>query len=201
MKKQRLFSLLRLLVLCVLAAVIGINVYTFNASRLAGNAFPMPLGFGLSVVLSGSMEPALSTGDLLLVVAREEYKTNEVVVFRDGRSAVVHRIIAMDGDTVTTQGDANDLPDEPFLSELICGKVVLAIPLVGYLVSVIKTPLGTLLILALAVWLLNRSFRREQKDKTEQLDMIRAEIERLKAENADKAEKAEKAEQEKRDSE
>ncbi len=198
MKKQRLFSLLRLLGLCVLAAVIGINVYTFNASRLVGNAFPMPFGFGLSVVLSGSMEPELSTGDLLLVVAREEYKPDEVVVFLDGRSAVVHRIISMDGDTVITQGDANNQEDEPISTELICGKVVLAIPLIGYLVSVIKTPLGTLLILALAVWLLNRSFRRDQKEKTEQLDMIRAEIEKLKAENADKAEKTE---QEKRDRE
>ena len=190
MKKQGLFSLLRLLAICVLAAVIGINVYTFNASRLAGNAFPMPLGFGLSVVLSGSMEPELSTGDLLLVVAREEYKPDEVVVFLDGRSAVVHRIISMDGDTVITQGDANNQADEPISTELICGKVVLAIPLIGYLVSVIKTPLGTLLILALAVWLLNRSFRREQKEKTEQLDMIRAEIERLKAEQAERTEQA-----------
>ena len=190
MKKQRLFSLLRLLGLCVLAAVIGINVYTFNASRLVGNAFPMPLGFGLSVVLSGSMEPELSTGDLLLVVAREEYKPDEVVVFLDGRSAVVHRIISMDGDTVITQGDANNQEDEPISTELICGKVVLAIPLIGYLVSVIKTPLGTLLILALAVWLLNRSFRRDQKEKTEQLDMIRAEIERLKAEQAERTEQA-----------
>jgi signal peptidase len=198
MKKQGLFSLLRLLAICVLAAVIGINVYTFNASRLAGNAFPMPLGFGLSVVLSGSMEPELSTGDLLLVVAREEYKPDEVVVFLDGRSAVVHRIISMDGDTVITQGDANNQADEPISTELICGKVVLAIPLVGYLVSVIKTPLGTLLILALAVWLLNRSFRREQKEKTEQLDMIRAEIERLKAEQA---ERTKQADQEKRDRE
>jgi signal peptidase len=198
MKKQGLFSLLRLLAICVLAAVIGINVYTFNASRLAGNAFPMPLGFGLSVVLSGSMEPELSTGDLLLVVAREEYKPDEVVVFLDGRSAVVHRIISMDGDTVITQGDANNQADEPISTELICGKVVLAIPLLGYLVSVIKTPLGTLLILALAVWLLNRSFRREQKEKTEQLDMIRAEIERLKAEQA---ERTEQADQEKSDRE
>jgi signal peptidase len=198
MKKQGLFSLLRLLAICVLAAVIGINVYTFNASRLAGNAFPMPLGFGLSVVLSGSMEPELSTGDLLLVVAREEYKPDEVVVFLDGRSAVVHRIISMDGDTVVTQGDANNQADEPISTELICGKVVLAIPLLGYLVSVIKTPLGTLLILALAVWLLNRSFRREQKEKTEQLDMIRAEIERLKAEQA---ERTEQADQEKSDRE
>lgn len=198
MKKQGLFSLLRLLAICVLAAVIGINVYTFNASRLAGNAFPMPLGFGLSVVLSGSMEPELSTGDLLLVVAREEYKPDEVVVFLDGRSAVVHRIISMDGDTVITQGDANNQEDEPISTELICGKVVLAIPLLGYLVSVIKTPLGTLLILALAVWLLNRSFRREQKEKTEQLDMIRAEIERLKAEQA---ERTEQADQEKSDRE
>ena len=44
----------------------GINVYLWNASSLAGNAMPMPFGFGMAVVLSGSMEPVLSVNDLLL---------------------------------------------------------------------------------------------------------------------------------------
>ena len=55
------------LLLAVLAAVFGINVYALNAARLAGNQVPMPFGVGASVVLSGSMEPTLSVGDLLLL--------------------------------------------------------------------------------------------------------------------------------------
>ena len=196
-KKQKLHQklisggvTLLLIVAVCLCLFIVVQVLSHGHASLGGYSF--------FKVITGSMEPELSTGDLLLVVAREEYKADEVVVFLDGRSAVVHRIISMDGDTVITQGDANNQADEPISTELICGKVVLAIPLLGYLVSVIKTPLGTLLILALAVWLLNRSFRREQKEKTEQLDMIRAEIERLKAEQA---ERTEQADQEKHDRE
>ena len=179
---KKWYSYLRLPLLCLVAAVVGINVYTWNASRVAGNAFPMPLGFGVSVVLSGSMEPALSVGDLLIVTEQESYSVNDMVVFQEGRSAVVHRIVAKEGDTVTTKGDANNTADEPFSAELIRGKVVLVIPVIGYLVSIVKTPIGTVLLLALAVWLLNRSFGRVQKEHDDRLSKIREEIERLKAE-------------------
>ena len=60
----------RYVLLVTLAALVGINVYALNASRLAGNQVPMPFGVGASVVLSGSMEPELSVGDLLLCGSR-----------------------------------------------------------------------------------------------------------------------------------
>ena len=185
-KTKKIFSYLRLPLICMLAALVGVNVYTWNASKVAGDAFPMPLGIGLSVVLSGSMEPALSVGDLLTVAKSDTYAVGDIVVYQDGRSAVVHRIVSIDGDLVTARGDANNAADEPFTIDRIKGKVVLAIPVLGYLVSIIQTPIGTVLILALAVWLLNRSFRRTQKDDEEKLAEIRAEIEKLKAEQQNK---------------
>ncbi len=181
-KSKNWFSYLRLPLLCLVAAMIGINVYTWNASRVAGDAFPMPLGVGMSVVLSGSMEPSLSVGDLLIVTEAESYAVDDVVVFQEGRSAVVHRIVAIDGESVTTKGDANNVTDAPFSHEQIRGKVVLVIPVIGYLISIVKTPIGTLLLLALAVWLLNRSFGSTQKENDDRLSKIREEIERLKAE-------------------
>ena len=185
--KKSLFSYLRLPLLCILAAIIGINVYTWNASRVAGNPFPMPFGIGVSVVLSGSMEPELSVGDLLIVVKTDDYEVDDIVVFRESYgSAVVHRIIEIDGTLVTTKGDANNTADEPFSNELLCGKVVLAIPVIGYLISIIKTPIGTVLLLALAVWLLNVSYKKERNQSDEQLEQIRAEIERLKSANEEK---------------
>ena len=185
--KKSLFFYVRLPLLCILATIIGINVYTWNASRVAGNPFPMPFGVGVSVVLSGSMEPTLSVGDLLIVVESDHYEVDDVVVFREGYgSAVVHRITAIDGTQITTKGDANNVADEPFSADLLCGKVVLAIPIIGYLISIIKTPIGTVLLLALAVWLLNSSYKKEQKKDDAQLEQIRAEIERLKAANEEK---------------
>ena len=79
-----------------------------------------------------------------------------------------------------TQGDANNTPDDPIQLSQIKGTVVMSIPLVGYLVNMIKTPLGTILILAAAVFLLERSFHKEKEKDLDKLEEIRREIEKLK---------------------
>ena len=179
MKKQTK-TIIRTVLLVFVALIVGINVYAFNASRVAGDAIPMPFGVGLTVVLSGSMEPELSVGDLLVVVRQDSYAIDEVVVFQEGRIGVVHRIIEMDGTTVTTQGDANNAPDEPMDISRVKGKVVLAIPLIGHVVNMIKTPVATVVILAAAIFLLERSFHKEKEKDADQLEEIKREIERLK---------------------
>ena len=103
----------RLLLLIFCGLTLGINVYLANANSLVGNQLPMPFGYGAAVVLSGSMEPELSAGDLIVVKEAENYKQNDIVVFQDGNSLVVHRIIQIDGETITTKGDANKVTDEP----------------------------------------------------------------------------------------
>ena len=195
MKKQTK-TIIRTVLLVFVALIVGINVYAFNASRVAGDAIPMPFGVGLTVVLSGSMEPELSVGDLLVVVRQDSYAIDEVVVFQEGRIGVVHRIIEMDGTTVTTQGDANNAPDEPMDISRVKGKVVLAIPLIGHVVNMIKTPVATGVILAAAIFLLERSFHKEKEKDADQLEEIKREIERLKqASNGQTSETSQSSEQ------
>ena len=171
---------LRIALLVIAAAVVGVNLYAMNASRLAGNALPMPFGVGVAVVLSGSMEPELSVGDLVIVTESEDYAEQDVIVFQQGSMAVTHRIVSISEEEVITKGDANNAPDEPISPSQIKGRVALVIPLVGHLVNVIKTPVGTLVVLGLAIWLLERSFHAEKQKDAQQLDAIRAEIEKLK---------------------
>lgn len=173
-------TVIRIIVLVVLAALTGVSVYTINAERLNGNALPMPLGFGATVVLSGSMEPELSMGDLLIVVEADDYAVGDVVVFQTRRTAVVHRIIAIEGEDIITQGDANNAPDAPIKLSNIKGVVAASVPYVGYLVNLIKTPIGTIILLGLAVLLLEGSFKKDKKKEQTELDAIREEIEKLK---------------------
>lgn len=184
MKKIKLSKkckeILRVTAIVLAALIIGLNVYSFNASRLAGNAVPMPFGIGVAVVLSGSMEPEISSGDLLIVTEREGYAVEDIVVYQDGRMAVTHRIISISGDEVITKGDANNAPDDPITMSQVKGKVLFAIPLLGYLVDMIKTPVGTIVILGAAVLLLERSFRAEVDNDKKKLEKIKAEIEALK---------------------
>ena len=179
---KRSKAIVRIILIVLVALVIGLNVYSINASRLAGDVVPMPFGVGAAVVLSGSMEPELSIGDFLIVVKENSYIVGDVVVFQDGRSSVTHRIVSMSDTEVITKGDANNTEDDPISLDRIKGKVVLVIPFIGYLISLIKTPIGTVAILVVAIILLERSFRAEKESDKKKLDEIRAEIERLKQE-------------------
>ena len=184
---KTLKTVIRIALPVLVALVVGLNVYGINASRLAGDPVPMPFGVGSAVVLSGSMEPAVSVGDLLIISEWNNYQVGDIVVYQSGRIAVTHRIVSISGDEVITRGDANNAEDEPISLERIKGKVVMIIPCVGYLVRIIKTPLGTFAIIALAVFLMARSFRLEKEKDDQQLEDIKAEIEKMKREQFPKS--------------
>ncbi len=179
-KQKRIKTALRLTVLVIAAAVIGLNVYGINSSRLAGDDMPMPFGVGAAVVLSGSMRPTFSEGDLLFVVECDSYNVGDIIVFNADGILITHRIISADGDTVITKGDANGIADEPINIAAVKGKVVRYIPFAGYIVNIIKTPIATLVILILAVSLVERSFSTQKQRDQAQIDSIRAEIQKLK---------------------
>ena len=176
---KQLKTALRILMLLILGVFLGIRFYAWNAQHLTGNAAPMPFGVGASVVLSGSMEPALSVGDLLIFTEEERYEVGDVVVYQSGRTPVVHRIIALDAETVTTRGDANNTADEPFGVQLIKGKVVTVVPIVGHLIWALKTPLGTASLVIAALLLMELSYRSERKEKVAQQEKLKAEIRQL----------------------
>ena len=163
----------------MLALIVGVNVYTLNASHLTGNTVPMPFGVGSAVVLSGSMEPEISVGDLLIITEAQSYQVGDVVVFQSYGSLVVHRIISIDGESVITQGDANDTPDPAIKLSDIKGEVVSAIPYVGLILSFIRSPLGIILILGAAFFLMERSFRKEKQESLDELELIKEEIRHL----------------------
>ena len=139
----------------------------------------MPFGVGASVVLSGSMEPTLSVGDLLIVREAEGYLVGDVVVYQSGGMAIVHRILSIDGENAITQGDANNAPDEPIPVETISGRVTTAVPYVGYLVLALKTPIGIAVTIAAAVALVVISGRRDKRSMDEETEKLKEEIRQL----------------------
>lgn len=89
---------------------------------------PMPM---VSVV-SGSMEPNLHVGDLM-IVSKADYKVGDIAIYmRDGMT-IIHRIIEIRSEGFVFKGDNNPRPDpEVVPRERVLGKVRLAIPLLGY---------------------------------------------------------------------
>ena len=189
MKAKRI--VFRILIIVLIGVVLGSVVYTWNAKRIMRDEFPMPLGFGVSVVLTGSMEPRLHANDMVFIVktAPADYKVGDIVLYQEGSSLVIHRIIAIDGEgddaTVTLKGDANDvedLLDPPLKLKDLKGRMKFSIPYVGIIVRGIKSTIGVILILALAFFLFHRSWQKEKQAGDEELDKIKDEIRQLKDE-------------------
>ena len=167
---------IRRLVLALLGLLMGLQIYFVNAGRVMGDPLPMPFGYGAAVVLSGSMEPTYSAGDLLIVKKMDHYQTGDIVVYQSGRSLVVH----MNGETVTTQGDANNAPDEPFAVSQIKGISVGSIPFVGTWFRILKTPAGLMAAFLCTVFLTEVSFRKQSDAGAAELEKLKEEIQRLK---------------------
>ena len=119
-------------------------------SLLIFSVVPVEGNFQIKIVLSGSMEPAIKTGSVVVVKPADRYEVGDVVTFgRDDRDNVptTHRIIDMrivEGETLfVTKGDVNDNRDgREIKEEDIIGKVLFDIPYLGFILDMAKKPLG-----------------------------------------------------------
>ena len=200
-KKGRAGRLIfRGLMIVLISVILGGTLYSINARRLLGNAMPMPFGIGASIVLSGSMEPTLSVNDLIVVRASDEYAVGDVIVYQSGSNLIIHRIVRLDGDSIVTQGDANNVEDAPVSPAAVKGRLAFSVPAIGVLVRCMQSTPAALLLVVLIVCLLNRSWRREREADDRELDQIKEEIRRLReakalpeATNADDRSSSEKS--------
>jgi len=112
--------------------------------------FKLPIEFSVLAVQSGSMAPVIKPGSLVIVRPAFNYQKGEIITFQDSRNPqylVTHRIFEIKGENFITKGDANNVADKNEVAkERILGKVVLAIPFLGYPVSFAKTQTGLIVL-------------------------------------------------------
>lgn len=107
-------------------------------------------GFRSYIVLSGSMEPTLQVGDLIVSrqVGEEQVAVGDIITFQDADGlTVTHRvanIIPKDGETLyQTKGDHNNVNDVGLISiENIRGKYLFKIGGFGKIATGIASPAG-----------------------------------------------------------
>jgi len=173
----------RAILIVIIGVTVGMAVYTWNAKRVFHNEMPMPFGIGSSVVLSPSMEPTLHVNDLVFIKKATTFDVKDIVVYQAGSTLVIHRIIEKNDEnlTVITKGDNNDADDGEIPLEAIKGKMFFRIPYAGVVFKALKSLPGTIIILALAAFLMIMSWRNEKKESESEIDRLRLEIAKLKA--------------------
>ena len=134
---------------------------------------------GLQVfnVISGSMEPTYSVGDLLYVktVDPDSVKVGDPITFVLNEDLVVatHRVVKIDSENrrFTTKGDANETEDaSPGHFNNLVGVPVFSVPFLGYVSAFIQKPPGLYYAIAFGVLLLAAVFLPDMLTKKEEAE-------------------------------
>lgn len=173
--RQFLSSLLLIVQNVIILAVVGVAIMTFG-TRVK---FLADLGLNFFAVTSGSMEPSIPTGSLVMAgkFRQDQLKKGDIITYQvsnpeNGQSAVVtHRLfevkenkrqIEIDGKTqekteyeFTTKGDANAEPDNYTIGAgSIIGLYKWHLPKLGYVTSWIQSPRGFVLAVVVPIAIL-----------------------------------------------
>lgn len=178
----KLKNTIRICLLIICGLFLGINIYITNSHKVIGNELPMPFGFGAAVILSGSMEPQLSVNDLIIVKPEDSYVVGDIVVYQDKSILIVHRIVDIDENTITTKGDANYSSDKPIDISAIKGEVIYTIPYIGIIVNYLKSPVGIVITILMSIFLIEYPNNQKKKTDIQYKQKLIEEIQQLKSE-------------------
>lgn len=146
MTKSKIFRIVKI----ISVALVILFVLTFTLKLINKEAY---------IILSGSMEPEISVGDIVVTknIKENELAIGDVISFRSGSMVVTHRItnINKNGNDIeyTTKGDNNNTEDIGTITyKDIIGKYSYKIPKIGHAMLFIKQ--NFLIVIAIIILLI-----------------------------------------------
>jgi signal peptidase I len=157
------------------------TILIFVAGIIAISSFKIPGNYKIYSVQSGSMEPAIHKGAVVLVKPETNYHKGDVITVFDPANpkvSVTHRVFDIKTDkgqvSYVTKGDANKTADTEFRpSSSVVGKVLFSIPLIGYPISFAKTRDGLIILIIIPATLIIYSELLTIKNETVKLLVAR----------------------------
>ena len=190
---KKLKVILSIVAMVILIPILFISGVILINSYTKPNEIPSFFGYKPFIVLSGSMETEIYSGDIAVakVVNVNTLKIGDVIAYRSGDSVITHRIVekVYDGGEYkfVTKGDNNNVKDKNYVSfDSVEGKYIFKIKGLGNFAMFLQTPIGMIVCLSIPIILLavvsmldNKQKRKKSMNKEKEL---RDEIEKLKKE-------------------
>ena len=168
--ENRVNKFVNILIYSILIIVMIYNLSLIIQSILKPNQTPSFLGLKTYVIISGSMEPNINIGDLVVVQkTKGELKEGDIISYRQGESVITHRISQKteneEGEIIyKTKGDNNNTEDsEEIRKEEIEGKVIKVIPKIGNVTLVLKNKVvATVVVIILSIYII-KNYKKNKK--------------------------------------
>lgn len=156
-------KILTVIIMFILCSILFVSIVILVNSYIRPNEVPSFLGWKPFIVLSGSMETQIMTGDIAVVkeVDTNSLQTNDIIAFKDnGNVVITHRIVEIvtedDGKTkYKTKGDNNNSEDSGYVyPEQVEGIYKFRIGKLGNLALFIQTPVGMVVCISIPLIML-----------------------------------------------
>ena len=154
----------------ILIIIMIYNISLIIQSVVIPNRTPSFLGIKTYVIISGSMEPNIKIGDIVITEkVKENLEIGDIISYRKGSSVITHRISQIiekeNGEKVyKTKGDNNNTEDsEEIAIENIEGKVVKIIPKIGKVTILLHNKLISIIVLIILGTYISKSYKKNKK--------------------------------------
>ena len=145
-KVKTIKKILKTIIYIFLIPLLIYNISLIVQAVIKPNETPAFFGIKMYVIVSGSMEPELEIGDIVIVKdLKDDDKINkdDVISFRQGQTVITHRVsevVNINGvEKYKTKGDNNNTEDTMIIGrEIVEGKVVNKIKFLGKGLLMIK---------------------------------------------------------------
>ena len=181
--KKKLKVVLSSIVLVILAPILFVSLVILINSYTNPDEVPSFFGWKPFIVLSGSMETEIYSGDVAVVkeLDLKEINKNDIIAFKEDDIVITHRVIDIINENGTikykTKGDNNNVEDSGYvLEEQVEGKYQFKVRRLGNFAMFAQTPIGMIVCLSIPVGLLlliqmidSRGNKKSQKEAQRKL--------------------------------
>lgn len=181
--KKKLKVVLSSIVLVILAPILFVSLVILINSYTNPDEVPSFFGWKPFIVLSGSMETEIYSGDVAVVkeVDLKEINKNDIIAFKEDDIVITHRVIDIINENGTikykTKGDNNNVEDSGYvLEEQVEGKYQFKVRRLGNFAMFAQTPIGMIVCLSIPIGLLlliqmidSRGNKKSQKEAQRKL--------------------------------
>lgn len=140
-KGKRILDIIFYIFIFIIVSISILNIYSLKKGKQ-----PSLFGYGVFYIMTGSMEPTISKGSLVIDKVKNygDIKDGDIVTFKGENTITTHRVYKVidGGQRFITKGDANNAEDPGFRDKKdILGVVKVHIPILGNIIEIIKNNL------------------------------------------------------------
>lgn len=155
----------------ILIPMLIYNIFMISQTIIKPQNTPSILGYKSFTIISGSMQPAINLGDMIVLksVDENEIKNGDIISFKKGDSIITHRVIEIDFDEngekqFITKGDYNNSKDIGIVKyPEIEGKIIKTIPYVGKLALAMQDKTSVVVVISIFIVYLLFRLKKERK--------------------------------------